>query len=141
MPVKTVKNGPGKLTIGATDDLLILQSQVTACAVEPEAESEDPIPVLSGEFVAGKYTEKYKLTGTFFQDLGTEKGVTEYTWANGGKTVPFEYAPNTAAGKAVSGNLVVVPTTIGGEVGEDATAEFEFTIVGKPTIGTPTTGT
>lgn len=138
MAVKTVKVGPGRLTIGASEDLMVLESQVRSCAVEPEVDTEDPVPVLSGEFIAGKVTETFKLTGTFLQDLDTAAGVTEYTWDKAGTEQPFEFVPSTAKGKAVKGTIVVASTKIGGDVGENAEADFEFSCVGKPTIGTPT---
>lgn len=138
MAVKTTRVGAGTLTLGDAEDLMTFASQVLSCAVEPEGDSEDPQEVLSGEMVEGAYSETYNLTGEFFQDLDTAAGVTEYTWTNSGKVVPFKFVPNTAKGKQVAGNLRVVATKIGGDVGENATAEFEFAIIGKPTIGAVT---
>lgn len=135
MAVKTVKVGPGILTFGSEDDLIQCSSQVTSCAIEPDTDTDDPIMVLSGESVAGKYTESYKLTGTFLQDFASEKGVTEYTWDNGGKTVPFSFTPATAGGRSVTGRVQIVPTKIGGDVGENADADFEFGCIGKPSLG------
>lgn len=140
MAVKTTRVGAGTLTLGDTADLQTLASQVLSCAVEPEADTEDPTEVLSGEFVEGAYTESYNLTGEFFQDLDTAAGVTEYTWEKSGQVVPFVFVPNTAKGKQVSGNVQIVATKIGGDVGENGTAEFEFRCIGKPTIGAVTAG-
>lgn len=138
MAVKTTRVGAGTLTFGAELDLMTLSSQVLSCAVEPEGDSEDPQEVLSGEFVEGAYSETFNLTGEFFQDLDTAAGVTEYTWEKSGQVVPFTFVPNTAKGKQITGNARIVATKIGGDVGENGTAEFEFAIIGKPTIGAVT---
>lgn len=135
MAVKTTRVGAGTLTLGSAEDLMTLSSQVITCAVEPEGDSEDAQEVLSGEFIEGAYSETFNLTGEFFQDLSDTAGVTEFTWTNSGQVVPFKFVPNTAKGKEVSGNLRVIATKVGGEVGQNATAEFEFPIIGKPSIG------
>lgn len=140
MTVNTVTVGPGVLTLGNKSDLFVMSSQVTKCTVKPQVKKGDPIAVLSGEKAQGDRTEAFTLSGTFLQDLGADKSVTEFTWANAGKDLPFEYIPNNAGQKAIRGIVTVEATDIGGEIGGKATADFEWECTTKPTIEPAITG-
>lgn len=134
----TITVGPGTLTLGEPSSTVSLSNQVTSLTITPSAKTDDPIPVLSGGQATGARSVSYTAKGTFLQDLGAKESVTEWTWQHDGETVPFTYAPSNAAGKTITGTLTVDATDIGGDVGSKPTADFEWTIQGKPTISSPT---
>lgn len=136
MAINTVTVGPGKLTIGATDDLTQFGSQCTSCKVTPSVDTGDPLDVLSGEQAAGDRSESWTLNGTFVQDFGATESTTEWLFTHRGESHPFEYTPSNAAGKKISGQLVVEAIEIGGDVKTKPTSDFEFNLEGAPTIGT-----
>lgn len=134
MAVSTYTVGAGTLTIGASGDLTNFSSQITSCKLEASADLGDTIYVLSGESVAGDFSETFTLTGTMLQDLGATSK-TEWLFNNAGETHVFEFVPSTAAGRRITGSLVVSsPAEIGGDVRTKPTTDFSFTVVGKPVI-------
>lgn len=134
MAATRIQGGPGKLSIGATAALVQLNSQVTSCKLTPSATTGDSIKVLSGESVAGAFSETWELEVTFNTDLGQTKSVWEYLFTNAGTTQPFEFEPATAAGKKFTGSLVVVSAPIGGDVDEIMESDATFTVIGKPVM-------
>lgn len=135
MAVKTLTMGPGTLTIGEVGTTQEFASQLTSCRFTPTADKGDPINVLSGEQVAGDRTESFTISGTLVQDFGDATGLTEFCWTNRGVQLPFVFMPNTAAGRQVSGDLVVEAVEIGGDVKTKPTSDFTFDVVGTPQIG------
>lgn len=136
MAISVTNGGPGKLTLGAAGTLKTLTAQVRSCTLEPSVDTGDTITTLSGESVGGARTESFVLTGTILQDLGATAGITEWLYSNAGTTQPFAFAPSTAAGKQITGSVVIEAVSIGGEVGEVLESDFEFKVVGnRPSIG------
>jgi hypothetical protein len=140
MPAKTVKLGPGLLSIGETGTAIDFTCQVTAAHVDWEVDEGDDTQVLCGETVPGERTYSATMAGTLFQDLGaTPAGIVDYSWAHKGEEVPFVFVPNTAAAVQVEGNLILDPLTVGGdESGANMTSDFEWAIVGEPVLGAVT---
>ena len=134
MPIKTLKVWEGELIFGAPGQPNEFSSQVTAATVEPSVDTEDDVPVLSGEVLPGEDEETAVLTGSFLQDI-TVNGFSTWTWENAGQTVPFLYVPNTATERQISGEVKVRRTSIGGEVKQRASADFEFPCIGMPVLG------
>lgn len=133
MAVVTLKPTNGTLTIGVSASLQNFSSQVTNCRLVPKADQGDPIYVLSGESVAGDFTETYTLEGTILQDFGSVGSKQEWLLTNTGQTFPFEFSPKNGAGtKKLTGSLVVSAVEIGGDVNTVASADFSFTVIGKP---------
>lgn len=134
MTISSYKVGPGtlKLGTGGTKDV---SAQLTSCQVNPseETDSEDAVPVLSGEELAGEdnFSYTFTLSGTFLQDLAST-GVVAYSWDNMGSIVDFEFIPVTASARAVTGQVRIVPLNIGGDVKQRATADFEWSCIGTP---------
>lgn len=136
MAISVTNGGPGKLTLGATGTLKVLTAQVRSCTLEPSVDTGDSITTLSGESIGGARSESFVLTGTILQDLGATSGITEWLYSNAGTTQPFIFAPSTAAGKQITGSVVIEAIAIGGEVGEILESDFEFKVVGnRPVIG------
>lgn len=136
MAVKVLTVGPGVLTIGATNALMNFESQTTSCKLVPSTDSDDPINVLSGEQVAGDRTESFTLEGSFLQDFGATGSTTEWLFTHRGETHPFSFTPSTAAGKKITGSLVVEAIEIGGDARTKPTSDFEFQVIGAPVIAT-----
>jgi hypothetical protein len=138
MPAKVVKLGPGLLSVGATGTPVDFTCQVSAARVEWAVDEGDDTVVLCGETVPGARTYSASLTATILSDLGLTPGpgIVEYSWTNKGTQQPFKFTPNTAAAKMVSGTVIVDPISIGGdEAGANMLSDFEWAIVGTPTIG------
>lgn len=117
MAIKTYDIGPGTLTVGAAP--LNVGAQITSCRVETSESvtSTDAIPVLSGEELAG--TERVEFTHTLranvFQDFDAA-GLVAYSYAQAGNWVPCVFTPSTARGMKITGQVCIVPVTIGGDV-------------------------
>lgn len=139
MPIKTTKLGPGTLTLGAAAQEV--NAQLTSCTVNPSESvsgGSDAVKVLSGEELAatdGTPSYAFTLSGTFLQDLGDVASVVDWSWTNMGTDQPFTFTPNTAAGTTVSGTLVPVPLSIGGDaVDENMASDFTWRIKGTPAL-------
>ncbi|QTF71763.1 hypothetical protein [Arthrobacter woluwensis] len=129
MPIKSSKLGPGRLTLGAVGTTQEFASQLRSCKLEPSVDTSDPIPVLSGEELPGDDTLTYVLSGSILDDY-TMTGLAVWSKTNAGKTLPFEFVPNTADKLMAKGNVVVQPIAIGGDVKERNENDFEFRGVG-----------
>ena len=141
MAVNTITIGAGTLTIGATGSLITMQSQVTACRLVPSVDRGDNVNVLSGEEVSGDRSESWNLAGTILQDIGAAESVVEWLFDHRGETHPFEFVPSTAKGRKFSGELNVEAVEMGGDVKTKPTSDFEFALVGFPTMGDAGAGT
>ena len=136
MVATATKLGPGKLTIGDVATGLDLSCQLSAAKVQWDKDKEDDTPVLCGDTIAGGVTYTAKLAATVALDL-SDQGMVDFTWTNKGTEYPFVFEPSTAAGKAVTGNLIVDPLDVGGdEVKKNMMVDLEWDIVGEPTWGT-----
>ncbi|MFE4078209.1 hypothetical protein [Paenarthrobacter sp. YIM B13468] len=125
----------GTLTIGAAADLTNFSSQLTSIKLVTSSDTSDPVPVLSGETVAGEFSETQTLEGTMFQDLGTASKML-WLYDNAGETHVFEFIPSTAAGKKFTGSLVVAsPAEIGGDAKSKPTTDISFQVIGKAVAG------
>jgi hypothetical protein len=133
MAVKAQVMGPGLLTIGAVGSPVDFTAQVTKCTVKWKGKSSDSVITLSGDALAGDREYTVTLDFTVLQDL-TDNGSLEWTWDHKGDQVPFTFTPSTAAGKSVSGTVVVDPLDIGGEVGKKNTSDGSWDVVGTPVL-------
>ena len=135
MPTDSYKLGPGTLTLTAGVDVMELNVQTTNARIEPAenvTEGED-LNLLDGSTLAGDddVSFSYVLAGTMVQDLN-DTGVTAWTWDHKGETVTFDFVPVTTRVASVTGDCVVVPVQIGGDVKVRNTADFSFRVVGDP---------
>ncbi|MFC8387049.1 hypothetical protein [Nocardia sp. NPDC057272] len=138
MPVQSYKVGPGTLELGEVGTPTDFSCQFTDIALEPSKDSEDAMNVLCGDQIPGDVTYAWTLKGTLVQSL-EDTGITLYTLANQGKTVPFRFIPKTGA-NGFSGSVVIDPTKIGGPVRATAVADFEWSVVGNPVLVPPPVG-
>lgn len=133
MPVKSDKLGPGVLSFGETASASEWSSQITKCTVEPKTDSEDPIPVLSGEEIDGDDTDTAELTGTVLQSYDLDS-LLKWSHDHHGETISFRFQPNRAAGLEVRGSVKIRRLSIGGDVKTRNTSDFAFPIVGDYTL-------
>lgn len=132
-PVTVRKLGPGVLTVGAVGSPLDFSGQATTAQIVPNVEQEDDTPVLSGATLAGDRTYTAALEATVFQDDLTGAGVVAYSWAHKGEQVPFTFTPY-AGGQSITGELIVDPLPIGGDVAKKNTADLAWACVGFPEL-------
>lgn len=134
MAVKAMKLGPGRL------DLTIEQGpaksfagQVTKATYSPEYKTEDPTPVLSGEEYQEPGELTGKITGDMLQDYGADS-LAVWCFENAGTLAKFEFVPNLEGGLTISGQCMITPVEIGGDVRKTNSTSFEFPVVGKPKL-------
>ena len=129
MAVKSHKLGPGSLTFGETGTPVEWNTRTRSVVLEPEYDEEDPIPVLSGDELAGDGTESYSLTGTLLQDYDADS-LLVYCHTHAGQTVPFRFTPDNDKALTAVGEVKIRRVPIGGEAKERAESDFEFPGVG-----------
>jgi hypothetical protein len=119
MPVKSYVLGPGTLELGTDPTDLDVSAQVRSMLVRAaeRVTRVEPIPVLSGEELAGAETVEHDFTlvGNVIQDPEVG-GMVDFTWENRGLPVACRFVPSTAAGRVVTGTVVPIPLDFGGDV-------------------------
>lgn len=125
--------GPGKLVFGGVGDPGAQEAQITAATVEFEVDADDDTPVLSGEVDPGEETYPFSLKATLLQSLAAT-GLVAWSWGHKGEVTDFEYIPNLAKDRRITGEIKVRPINAGGEVKKKATSSVEFTGVGFPEL-------
>lgn len=135
MTIQRTKTGPGKFTVGESGDLTTFDSQVLSITLEPDVSKDEDREVLSGEIAAGERTENWNLTGTLLNDFGQTGSLVEFCFTNRGQEKPFRFTPSTASGKEITGTIMIEALAIGGDVGVTPETDFEFALVGSPTLG------
>lgn len=123
--------GPGTLTIGVSGTLIEISCQITEATLSPDKNEEDALNTLCGDVLAGDVTYTWTLKGTVVQDW-SDAGINKYCHDNAGTQQPFSFIPDTADGPTLSGTLTVDPIDFGGKVKTKPTADFEFSVQGKP---------
>jgi len=133
MATQSYKLGPGSLSLGAGP--LAVEGQFSNVAVQAaeNVKTTDDIDLLDGTTLDGDENASYAftLTGTLVQDLAAA-GVIAWSWTNKGTEQPFEFIPNTAEGRTVTGTVIPVPVTIGGDAKVTQTSQITWRIKGDP---------
>lgn len=136
MPIQSHKLGPGSLTFGEVASAQEFASQLRNAVLTPDVEEEDPIPVLSGEEMAGDEDYTWTIGGTILDDY-SDDSLAAWANTNKGAELPFEFLPNAETGTLkVTGVAKIRPIAIGGDVKTRNENDFEFKVVGQPTFGT-----
>lgn len=136
MATESYKVGPGSLTLGSGPLAVSGQFSNVAVNASESVKTTDDIDLLDGSTLDGDENPSYSfnLTGNLVQDLAAA-GVIAWSWDNKGTEEPFVFIPNTAEGRKVTGTLVPVPITVGGDAKVTATASITWRIVGDPVLG------
>jgi len=135
-PAPTVRKlGPGSLAIGAVGSSVDFAPRCTSAKIVPKVDTSDDVPVLDGSTVAGDRTYSATLEATVYQDdlYPGPGGLVDFSWANRGLQVPATYTPY-AGGRAITGELIVDPLEIGGDVGKKNTSDLKWAFVGFPEL-------
>lgn len=127
------KLGPGILTFGSTGTEENFAQQCSNVRLEPSVDAEDPINVLSGEELAGDETVAWILAGTLYQRYDAE-ALQDWCFTNRLTTMPFTFLPTQDAVNEWKGQCRIVPITIGGDVKVRNTSDFEFQVIGEPSM-------
>lgn len=139
LPTTTATLGPGTLEIGETGTEIDVSCLVNNAVIGHDKDESDATTKLCGDVRAGTVTYTYTLSGNMDTDIADPDGFFALSQASPGTQLPFTFTPNTAAGTAATGVLVIDPLDFGAdESGADLTSDFEFTIVGRPTYTYPT---
>jgi hypothetical protein len=127
--------GDGTLTIGQTGTPIDVSCLVNSAKVTPSKDQADSTTKLCGTVRQGKVTYTYALSGNVDVDIADEAGLFALGWAYPGTECEFTFTPSIEAGTAMAGVLVIDPLEFGGdETGATMVSDFEFSIVGKPTL-------
>lgn len=129
------KLGPGALAIGAVGSSVDFAPRCTSAKVTWKANTSDDVPTLSGDVVAGDRTYTATLEASVFQDdlYPGVGGLVDWTWAHKGQQVPFTYTPYSG-GRAITGELIVDPLDVGGDVGKKNQSDIKWDCVGEPDL-------
>jgi hypothetical protein len=135
-PTPTVRKlGPGTLSVGEAGSTVDLAVRCRSARVVPSVDQEDDVPLLSGDTSAGDRTYTYALEATLEQDDLVDGSVTRFTWDNAGAQLPFSFTPYTFDGAlTITGDVIVDPMEIGGDVGKKNTADIAWGIIGAPEL-------
>lgn len=127
MPPESYKIQDGTFTVAA--GALAYAQQVRSASVVPSenVEEEEDIEVLSGETILGEdnVTHDYVLNVKILQDLSAA-GFVAWSWAQKGLWHPFVLQPRGTVARAVTGEIRVVPITIGGDVKARAESDLSW---------------
>lgn len=135
-PTPTVRKlGPGALAIGAVGTSLDFAARCTSAKIAWKVDTTDDLPTLDGGTISGDRTYTATLEATVYQDdlYPGPGGLVDYTWTNKGSQVPFTYTPYSG-GRAITGELVVDPLDVGGDVAKKNTADIKWGCVGEPEL-------
>jgi len=131
--------GPGTLTIGAIGTPIDVSCLVNGARIAADKTQGEATTKLCGTKVPGSVTYEAKLSGNL--DVDAEDGDTglfALSWAEPGTEQPFDFAPNTAAGVAAAGTLIIDPLDFGADkYGDTLASDFEFAISGDVTFTYP----
>jgi hypothetical protein len=135
-PTPTVRKlGPGSLTVGAVGSPLDFSGRCTSAKVTWKVDTSDDVPTLDGGTVSGDRTYSATLEATVYQDdlYPGPGGLIDYSWTNKGTQVPATYTPYDG-GRAITGELVVDPLDVGGDVGKKNTSDIKWAFIGEPEL-------
>lgn len=133
LPGTVKKLGPGVLTIGSAGTALDFSGRCLKAAVTWKVDQKDDTVVLSGDTIAGTRDYTATLEATVLQDDLTAGDLIDYTWTNKGTQVPFTYTPYTG-GRSITGELVVDPLDVGGDVNTKNNADLKWGCIGEPDL-------
>jgi hypothetical protein len=127
MPPETYKIKDGTFTVGVGETAFAQQLRGASVVPSENVEEEEDIEVLSGDVVEGEdnVTHDYVLNAKILQDLSAG-GFVDWSWTNKGTWQAFTLQPRGTVARAVTGEVRVVPITIGGDVKARAESDLSW---------------
>lgn len=134
-PAGIQRLGPGSLMLGQTGSLRSASSLINGCVLEPSSETSDSTTKLSGWVRGGTTRTTWALSGNIDTDAANASGIWALAFEQAGETIDFVFVPEDESEVEVSGELTITPLSLGAdEFGADLTSDFEWTIIGTPTV-------
>lgn len=133
LPGTVRKLGPGDLTVGAVGTPLDLSARCLKAQLSWKVDQSDDTVVLSGDTLAGDRTYTATLEATVQQGDLTVGDAIDYTWAHKGEQVPFTFTPHSG-GRSITGQVVIDPLDVGGDVNAKNTTDLKWACVGEPEL-------
>jgi hypothetical protein len=129
MPPETYKIKDGTFTVGVGATAYAQQVREASVVPSENVTEEEDIEVLSGDTVEGEdeVTHDYVLNAKILQDLSAG-GFVDWSWTNKGTWQPFTLQPRGTIARAVTGEVRVVPITVGGAVKARAESDLSWQV-------------
>jgi hypothetical protein len=125
----------GTLTFDSGATPASFACQATNVRITPSANtSGDEVETLCGDVLAPETKVTWVLAGTSVSDFTDSAGFVQFTWEHELESLDFEWTPNGTTGPTYSGNVVIVPVEVGGDVNVRLTTDWEWNLNGKPTV-------
>lgn len=142
--INVTKLSPGTIRIlsgsGGTT-VVEMSCHLSAGEFATDKSQDDPIPVLCGSRVASAADYSASISGTLLLDLADPDSIFYFSQSHKGEQAFLEYVPNTNVGLSISGFVTMDPLGITGDIGANATADFEWAFTEYPAILPPAAGT
>lgn len=133
-PIPAVRKlGPGSLSVGSAGSTIDLAVRCRAASVTWGVDEEDSVPLLSGATSAGDRTYTATLEATLEQDDLVDGSVVRFTWDHKGEQLPASFTPY-ATGPSITGEVMVDPMDVGGDVGKKNTSDIKWVFIGEPEL-------
>ena len=118
--------GPGVFKITDTASQRDFSADLTKAQLNPSNSSDDPVTYLDGS-EEGSSTTTWTMEGTVGDDF-SEDGLAVWCFDHAGQTLPFEFIPNNTGKIKWTGNALITPVAMGGDVKTKNTNDFSFTV-------------
>lgn len=123
----------GTLTLG-TAPAVDFACQATNVRLTPSAdETGDEVETLCGDTIGAETTTSWVLAGTSIQDFDAPAGFVLYCFEHDLDTVAFSWLPNVDSG-TWTGNVRIRAVEVGGDVNTRLSTDWEWPIIGTPTL-------
>jgi hypothetical protein len=131
----TVKLGPGTLKIGATGSAIDISCLVNSATIMTDRKQDDPVWHLCGTSTQAAVVYSHTLEGNLDIDPTEATGLFALSWDQMGTEQEYEFVPNTEAGTAAAGTLIIDPLNFGAsDYGATLNSDFAFVLTAAPTF-------
>lgn len=118
--------GPGSLLIGDPASAQKFDADATNAVLTPKADTDDKSDFLDGTSEAGAQTVSWTLDGSIKENFSADS-LQSWCFDNAGKTMPFTFVPNLDGAIGFSGDVLIAPLAVGGDVKKKNDQDFSFT--------------
>jgi hypothetical protein len=125
--------GPGVLAVGSAGSLVDFSKRCTSVKVAWKVDAEDDTPTLDGGVESGDRTYSATLEATVYQDDLRDGELSRFSWEQKGNVLPATFTP-FAGGTSITGEVMVDPLDVGGDVKKKNTSDIKWAFVGEPEL-------